>query len=103
MFWTVTCEGVSVGTIVQHQTAAGVLPPWAWTIHIHAGRYANGVRQATAVEGSGVTRDYCLPAMRPALETYLEFIGPEGWAHHLEHMERIAAPRGHWVPDNPGI
>lgn len=101
-FWTVMCDGVGVGTIVEHQTAAGVLPPWHWTLHVHAGRFANGAREVTVLEGSGQTRDDCLIPFRQAFERYLEFIGPEGWQHHLEHMAFVKAPRGNWAPDEPG-
>lgn len=88
-FWTVLHQGLSVGVIVQTMGRSEDAPYWGWVIHIHAGRYANGVRQVTAVDGRAETRDACLAPFRKAFEHYMTFIGEEGWAHHVEHMRRI--------------
>lgn len=88
-FWTVVCDGWPVGTIVEHPTAAGVLPAWQWTIHLHAGRFANGVRMVTSLEGDGVTRDACLTPFREAFERCLEYIGADGWEHHCAHATQF--------------
>lgn len=56
---------------------------------MHAGKHSNGVRQATPTEGRAESRDACMPAFRKAFERYLNFIGEDGWASHVDHMMRI--------------
>lgn len=88
-FWTVIHQGLYVGVVVEHQGPSDQPPHWRWVIHMHAGKYANGVRQVTAVDGRAETRDACLPAFRKAFERYLVFIGEEGWATHVERLRRV--------------
>lgn len=90
-FWKVIYQGLYVGSINQQQGPGGDEPHWAWSISMHAGEHANGVRQATPTDGRAATRDACLPAFRKAFERYLIFIGEEGWASHVEHMRRIGS------------
>lgn len=101
-FWTVLYQGVSVGTIVQHQGTPGLPETWRWTVHLQAGRFGNGVRQATATEGSEPSRDATLAPVRAAFQRYLEHVGPDGWARHVEHMEWLSIRRGAWVSEEPG-
>jgi len=91
-FWTVLHKGLSVGCVEQTQGPSDEPPHWSWVIHMHAGKFANGVRQATATDGQAATRDACLPAFRKAFERYRTFIGGEGWASHVEHMRRLERP-----------
>jgi hypothetical protein len=93
-FWTVIHEGLTVGAIVQQQGPGEQPPHWAWVIHVHAGRYGNGARQATPIDGQAETRQACLPAFRKAFERYLTYVGEEGWSAHVEHMRMLAARRG---------
>lgn len=53
------------------------------------GVHGNGSRQATPDSGRAQSHDAALPDIRQAMERYLAFIGPEGWATHVEHMRRI--------------
>lgn len=89
-FWRVLHQGVPVGVIVLRQGVPGLREAWNWTLHPHAGKFANGIRHVMAVEGSEPSRDACLTPFRHAFERYLDFIGPEGWAHHVEHVERVS-------------
>ena len=86
-FWTVLLWGVSAAVIVNHQGAPALPETWNWTLHIHAGRFANGIRQKMAIEGSEPSREACFAPLRHAIERYLDLIGPDGWAHHVEHLE----------------
>ena len=86
-FWSIECDGYYVGSLVLHQGRSDEPPDWRWNFHMHAGRFSNGVRTVTADSGIASTRDAALPDIRRALERYLEFIGPEGWATHVAHME----------------
>lgn len=92
-FWTVMCDGWPVGTIVEHPTAAGLLPAWQWTVHLHAGRFGNGIRAFTAIEGDGMTRDACLAPFRESFERCLEYVGLDGWAQHVSHLDMISPHR----------
>lgn len=86
-FWSIECDGYYVGSLVLHQGRSDEPPDWRWNFHMHPGRHGNGARQATPDSGISTTRDGALPDIRRALERYLEFIGPEGWATHVAHME----------------
>jgi hypothetical protein len=90
-FWSVDCNGYYVASLVLHRGRSDEPPDWRWTVHMHAGRFSNGVRQAIPTEGRALSRDAALPDIRQAMERYLEFIGPEGWAMHVAHMERLKA------------
>lgn len=88
-FWSIDCNGYYVGSLVLHQGRSDEPPEWRWAFHMHAGRFSNGVRQVTPTDGRAGSRDAALPDIRQAMERYLEFIGDEGWATHVEHMERL--------------
>lgn len=90
-FWSVLHKGVLVGGVNERQSRSDEPPYWIWVIHMHAGRYDNGVKTATPCDGRAETRDACLPAFRKAFERYLNFIGEEGWAEHVEHMRQVEA------------
>lgn len=87
-FWSVECEAISVGSIVLHQGRADSPPDWHWVVHIHAGRFGNGLPPQ---DGSEKTREAAMAAFRPAFERCREHIGAEGWQHHIEHMARVRA------------
>ncbi|WP_377838672.1 hypothetical protein [Bosea sp. UC22_33] len=84
-FWSIHCDGYYVGSLVLHQGRSDQPPDWRWNFHMHPGRYGNGARLTDS--GAAPTRDAALPDIRKALERYLEFIGPEGWATHVNQME----------------
>lgn len=86
-FWSIDCDGYYVGSLVLHQGRSDEPPEWRWAFHMHAGRFSNGVRQATPTDGRAGSREEALPDIRQAMERYLEFIGAEGWATHVAHME----------------
>lgn len=86
-FWSVDCDGYYVASLVLVHGPSDQPPDWQWNFHLHAGRHGNGALQATPLSGRAQSRDAALPDIRKAMGRYLEFIGPEGWAAHVNHME----------------
>ncbi|CAN7338419.1 hypothetical protein LJR090_002573 [Bosea sp. LjRoot90] len=89
--WGVDCEGVYVGSIVLHQGRSDNEPVWQWVVHLHAGRFQNGLR---GNDGSAATREDAMIAFRQAFQRCLAHIGDAGWQHHLEHMAMLRARAG---------
>lgn len=89
--WTVYCEGVSVGVIVLTKYRSEDPPLWAWTVHLHAGRFGNGMRYHAPVEGREEFREAAMAAFRASWDILRAAIGDDGWLHHLEHWARLDA------------
>ena len=86
-FWSVDCEGYHVAALNLHQGRSDEGADWTWSIILQAGRYGNGMGQVTPLSGRAPTRNAALPDIRKAIELCLEYIGPEGWTHHVGQME----------------
>lgn len=101
-FWTVIHQGLPVGVINEERGRSDEPPFWSWIIHLHAGRYGNGIRHEVAIEGEEATRDACLPRFRKAFERCLTYIGEEGWACHVEHRRWLDAQKARWRRQRQG-
>lgn len=86
--WAVDCDGVYVGSIALHQGRSDSLPVWQWVVHLHDGRFGNGL---PIQEGSAETRELAMAAFRKGFERCREYSGAEGWQHHCEHMAMVSA------------
>jgi hypothetical protein len=82
-FWTVTSEGVYVGSIVYQ----GMMPKpmWHWSITVH---YAS---PGIAKLGLADTRDNAAAAFRAAWVLYRPAIGDGRWLQWIKHVELVDA------------
>ena len=86
-FWSVDCDGYYVCSLVLTRGASDQPPNWQWNDHMHPGRHGDGARETMALSGRATSRDAALPDIRRIVERYREFIGPEGWAAHVNLMD----------------
>lgn len=98
-FWDVFCEGAYVGSIVEHHGRSDDPATWQWTMHLHAGRFTNGVEP---MSGSAPTRDSAMAAFRVAWDIVRPVIGDEGWALHLDHCAWSRAQAERWARQRAG-
>ncbi len=80
--WSIYCDDVSIGVIVQHRGRSDEPVSWHWVMHLHAGRFQNGVRPT---DGVAATREDAMIAFRAAWIIVRPAIGDEGWQLHLNH------------------
>jgi hypothetical protein len=96
--WSVYCEDVCIGVIVQHRGRSDEPISWQGTMHLHAGRFGNGVADrwfgGNAREGYG--RVPCRMGDGPRA------IGDEGWALHLKHAAWSEAQSDRWRRQREG-
>jgi len=95
-FWSVICRGENVGAIVL-QTLAGAETVWSWSIQIHAGRHGNGL---AGQSGQADTREPAMAEFREAFDRTMTRLGPDGWAHHVEHLAQLAERAGTKPPSS---
>jgi hypothetical protein len=82
-FWTVTSEGVYVGSIVYHSTLPK--PAWGWSITV---QYPSpGIGKT----GSAATRDEAAKQFREAWDVYRPAIGDDRWLQWIRHVELVDA------------
>jgi hypothetical protein len=98
-FWSVFHQDVHVGVIVAIAGPGGEPPRWNWQIHLHAGKFGNGMR---TLNGSEPTREAAMIAFRQSYERCFQHIGDEGWRLHVEHMEWIEERARRWHGQQAG-
>lgn len=76
--WTVLCDGVKVGAIVQPIGRRF----WHWTITVQ-------FSASTAQCGEANSREQAMSEFRIAWERYLASIGSAAWEWHCAHMEAL--------------
>ncbi len=98
--WSVYCEGAAIGAIVLTTHRSDEPPSWNWTVHLHAGRFGNGLRQHAPLDGRSDAREDAMAAFRRSWDILRPAIGEEGWAHHLQHMAALAKRSGTKPPSS---
>lgn len=82
-FWSVTSEGVYVGSLVYHGTLPK--PAWGWSITV---QYPGpGIGKT----GSAPTRDEAAKQFRQAWDVYRPAIGDDRWLQWIKHVELVDA------------
>lgn len=82
-FWTVSSEGVYIGSIVLQATLAK--PMWRWSITV---QYASpGISKG----GDGATRENAMAGFRKARDAYRASLGDDRWLQWIKHVERVDA------------
>lgn len=80
-FWTVSSEGVYVGTIVFQATLPK--PMWRWSITV---QYASpGISKG----GDGATREDAMAGFRKAWDAYRASLGDGRWLQWIKHVELV--------------
>lgn len=92
--WSVYLHGSPIGVIVHTRYRSDQPMRWDWVIHIHAGRFANGVRGVMKVDGDEPTREEAMASFKAAVTRYLAYVGEDGWQNHLRHMAQLEAREG---------
>lgn len=99
-FWSILCDGVAIGSIVEHKGPGGEPPHWLWSFSLHASRFGNGL--AHWCSGRAESRDEAMVACRQAWEKVRPAIGPEGWRHHVDHTAWADEQAARWKRQRAG-
>lgn len=99
-FWSILCDGVEIGSIVEQQGQGGFLPRWQWSFSLHAGRFGNGL--AHLCSGRKNSRGEAMVACRRAWEQVRPAIGAEGWRRHIEHTAWSDEQAARWKRQRAG-
>ncbi len=101
-FWSVFYDGVKVGVIVLIQGSGGDPARWHWGVHLHAGRYGNGMNWACAISGQADILEEAMAAFRHSFDQCLSHIGEDGWALHVDHTAEVDARLARWSRQKAG-
>ncbi|AZO77451.1 MULTISPECIES: hypothetical protein [unclassified Bosea (in: a-proteobacteria)] len=82
-FWTVTSEGVYVGSIVYQGTMPK--PMWQWSVTV---QYPS---PGVAKHGLADSRENAAKAFRSAWDKYRPAIGDDRWLQWIKHVELVDA------------
>jgi hypothetical protein len=82
-FWSVTSEGVSIGSVTYNSTRPE--PIWNWSITVQFPSPAIGKT------GQADTRDEAMQQFREAWDRYREWLGDDRWLQWIKHMELVDA------------
>lgn len=82
-FWSVSCVGVYVGSIVYDGTRPE--PVWGWSITVQ------DPSPGLAKIGMAETREAAMREFRAAWDRYREWLGDERWKAWVEHMAMVDA------------
>jgi hypothetical protein len=82
-FWSVTSDGVSVGTITYQRARAE--PVWSWSITVQDPAPDHGKT------GLADTREEAMQQFRQAWDLYREWLGDERWLQWVKHVELVEA------------